>query len=263
MIPKTEALNLWLYRRLIDRNNFEAGTFRSDISLVNWPQNDFLLGNITDVTPEERRENLEKARQLSLSLFYWLQTEAPRPDGGQGWKGLRLRKDISGTNDGLAKYPYIRESRRIKAETTILEQDISLEDRMQITGLAREEVRALAYHDSVGIGYYALDLHPSTGGDNYIDVASVPFQIPLGALIPVRMENLIPGCKNIGTTHISNGSYRLHPVEWTIGEAAGSLCAFSLKRKAKPRQVRNSTKLLNEFQGLLKASGFELAWPES
>jgi len=263
MLPKTEALNLWLYRRLIDRNNFEAGRFRSDITLVNWPQNDFLLGNITDVTEEERRENLEKARQLSLSLFYWLQTEAPRPDGGQGWKGLRLRKDITGTEDGLAKYPYIRESRRILAETTILEQDISLEDRMQITGLTREKVGALAYLDSVGIGYYALDLHPSTGGDNYIDMASVPFQIPLGSLIPVRMENLIPGCKNIGTTHITNGCYRLHPVEWNIGEAAGSLCAFSLKRKTMPRQVRNSQNLLSEFQDLLKESGFELTWPES
>jgi len=263
VIPETDALNLWLYRRIIDRNNFEAGRFRSDISLVNWPQNDFLLGNITDVSPEERRENLENARQLSLSLFYWLQTEAPRPDGGQGWKGLRLRGDITGTDDGLAKYPYIRESRRIMAEYTILEQDISLEDRIKITGLPRGQALAKAYHDTVGIGYYALDLHPSTGGDNYIDMASVPFQIPLGALIPVRMENLIPGCKNIGTTHITNGCYRLHPVEWNIGEAAGSLCAFSIKKKVIPRQVRDSGDLLSEFQTLLQDQGFELKWPDS
>jgi hypothetical protein len=262
-LPATEALNLWLYRRIIDRNNFEANTYTSDISLVNWPQNDFLLGNITDVPADIREKNLYMAKQLSLSLFYWLQTEAPRPDGGQGWKGLRLSKESTGTKDGLAKYPYIRESRRILAETTILEQDISLEDRMLITGKSREEARATSYHDSVGIGYYALDLHPSTGGDNYIDMASVPFQIPLGAMIPVRMENLIPGCKNIGTTHISNGCYRLHPVEWNIGEAAGSLCAFSLKRKKVPRQVRNTQELLSEFQTLLKNQGFELAWPET
>lgn len=262
-IPETAELNLWLYRRIIDRNNFEAGRFRSDITLVNWPQNDFLLGNITDVSPEERRENLEKARQLSLSLFYWLQTEAPRPDGGQGWKGLRLRGDITGTEDGLAKYPYIRESRRIRAEYTIVEQDISLQDRMQITGLSEPEAKAKAYHDSVGIGYYALDLHPSTGGDNYIDMASVPFQIPLGALIPVRMDNLIPGCKNIGTTHITNGCYRLHPVEWNIGEVAGALCAFSIKKKAVPRQVRNSGNLLAEFQKFLQDQGIELSWPAS
>jgi len=263
MLPKTKELNLWLYRRIIDRNNFEKGTFQSDISLVNWPQNDFLLGNITDVPADVRKQNLYMARQLSLSLFYWLQTEAPRPDGGQGWKGLRLCKEATGTEDGLAKYPYIRESRRIIAETTILEQDISLKDRMQITGLSKEEAGAKSYHDSVGIGYYALDLHPSTSGDNYIDMASVPFQIHQGAMIPVRMNNLIPGCKNIGTTHITNGCYRLHPLEWNIGETAGSLCAFSLNRKALPRQVRNSPGLLSEFQNLLEDQGFELAWPES
>ena len=261
--PHTDPLNLWLYRRIIDRDNFKAGTFRSDISLINWPQNDFLLGNITDVPADIRKQNLYQAKQLSLSLLYWLQTEAPRPDGLQGWKGLRLRKDICGTEDGLAKFPYIRESRRIIAEYTILEQDISLEDRMQITGKTQAELGAKKYHDAVGIGYYHLDLHPSTGGDNYIDMASVPFQVPLGAMIPVRMENLIPGCKNIGTTHISNGCYRLHPVEWTIGEAAGSLCAFSLLRKAMPRQVSNSSKLLSDFQGLLVDQGIELAWPNS
>jgi len=262
-IPGTENLNLWLYRRIIDRNNFKAGTFPSDISMVNWPQNDFLLGNITDVPDEERKKNLEMAKQLSLSLFYWLQTEAPRPDGGLGWKGLRLRKDITASEDGLAKHPYIRESRRIKAEYTIVEQDISLEDRIKITGLSQAEAKAKSYHDAIGIGYYPLDLHPSTGGDNYIDMPSVPFQIPLGAMIPVGMENLIPGCKNIGTTHITNGCYRLHPVEWNIGEAAGSLCAFALKRKVLPRQVRNSNTLLLDFQALLKDQGVELAWPES
>jgi len=144
-----------------------------------------------------------------------------------------------------------------------MEQDISLEDRKQITGLPEADVKAKSYHDAVGIGYYHLDLHPSTGGDNYIDMASLPFQIPLGAMIPVRMENLIPGCKNIGTTHISNGCYRLHPVEWTIGEAAGSLSAFSLKRNTLPRQVRNSGKLLADFQAQLRDQGFELAWPKS
>ena len=57
---------------------------------------------------------LDEARQLSLSLFHWLQTEAPRPDGGTGYPGLYLRPDVTGTDDGLAKSPYVRESRRIR-----------------------------------------------------------------------------------------------------------------------------------------------------
>ncbi len=258
--PKTKALNLWLYRRIIDRNNFIPGAYPSDITIINWPQNDFMLGNITDVTDEIRKQNLYQARQLSLSLLYWLQTEAPRPDGKFGWKGLRLRKDITDTEDGLAKFPYIRESRRIKAEYTIKEQDISKEIQVKRNGNDTAHPLAKPFHDTVGIGYYHLDLHPSTGGNNYIDMESVPFQIPLGAMIPVRMENLVPGCKNIGTTHLSNGSYRLHPVEWTIGEAAGELCAFSLANKLPPRAVRNRPKVLKEFQNRLIKAGFELEW---
>lgn len=258
--PATESLNLWLYRRMIDRNNFVSGTYASDITLINWPQNDYMKGNITDVPYEVRKQNLYEAKQLSLSLLYWLQTEAPRPDGKLGWQGLRLRKDIVGTEDGLAKYPYIRESRRILAEYTILEQDITLEERRKVVGKSGQRILAKPFHDSVGIGYYHLDLHPSTGGDNYIDMASVPFQIPLGAMIPRRMENLVPGCKNIGTTHISNGCYRLHPVEWSIGEAAGSLCAFSLTNKTTPRMVRNTPEKLDEFQSLLKKNRVELQW---
>ncbi len=260
--PITESLNLWLYRRMIDRSNFVMGTYDSDITLINWPQNDYLNGNITDVPREIRKQNLYEAKQLSLSLLYWLQTEGPRPDGKLGWKGLRLRKDILGTEDGLAKFPYIRESRRILAEYTIREQDITLEERQKVAGDSGQRLLAKPFHDSVGIGYYHLDLHPSTGGDNYIDMASVPFQIPLGALIPRRMENLIPGCKNIGTTHISNGCYRLHPVEWSVGEAAGSLCAFSLARNITPRTVRNAQKHLDEFQSLLKKNGVELQWSQ-
>jgi hypothetical protein len=37
-----------------------------------------------------------------------------------------------------------------------------------------------------------------------VDFDARPFQIPLGALIPRRIENLLPACKNIGTTHVTN-----------------------------------------------------------
>ena len=258
---KTSALNLWLYRRIIDPSNFRPGTYDSGVTIVNWPQNDYMLGNLITGDEKEIAKHLEGSRQLSLSLLYWLQTEAPRPDGGSGWKGLRLRKDIMGTADGLAKYPYIRESRRIEAEFTILEQHISRADRLALLKNKSDKVKAASFHDSVGIGYYHLDLHPSSGGDNYIDFASVPFQIPLGALIPRRIENLIPGCKNIGTTHLSNGCYRLHPVEWSIGEAAGALAAHCLDRRESPRGIRNDDKSLKNFQDTLARQGFELEWP--
>ncbi|QVL33697.1 FAD-dependent oxidoreductase [Telmatocola sphagniphila] len=257
----TKGMNLWTYRRIIDRKQFSTGAFRGDISLVNWPQNDYWLGNLVDLPEAEIQKHLKRGKELSLALLYWLQTEAPRSDGKQGWPGLRLREDLVGTQDGLAKYPYIRESRRIQALFTVLEQHVGTEARIKWTGKTKEEVTAEPFRDSVGIGSYRIDLHPSTGGDNYIDVSSLPFQIPLGALIPQRVENLIASCKNIGTTHITNGCYRLHPVEWNIGEAAGVLIAKALDAKVRPAQIRKNPKLLAELQTRLQNQGVELNWP--
>jgi hypothetical protein len=256
------ALGLWTYRRILDRSLFMPGAFQGDISLINWPQNDYFRGNLYGGTEQEAKQHLEAGKQLSLSLLYWLQTEAPRPDGGTGWPGLRLRPDVVGTIDGLAKYPYIRESRRIQAQFTVLEQHISTEYRMKETGATRENVTAVQFNDTVGIGSYRIDLHPSTAGDGSIDVSSLPFQIPLGSLLPKRVRNLLPGCKNLGVTHITNGCYRVHSVEWNIGETAGALAAFCINRKREPFEVRANANVLGEFQGMIAEQGVPLSWPK-
>jgi hypothetical protein len=254
------GLNLWTYRRIVDRTNFAAGFLDSDICLVNWPQNDYWLGNLYDTREWPRHD--AGGRELSRCLFYWMQTEAPRPDGRHGWKGLRLRGDVMGTEDGLAQAPYIRESRRIRAVFTVTEDHVGVEARAKLLGKKPGEFTAEKFADSIGTGSYRIDLHPSSAGDNYIDVSSLPFQVPLGSLIPVSVENLLPACKNIGTTHITNGCYRLHPVEWSIGEAVGELGAFCRERKRVPRQVRKDGDLLGDFQARLAKAGFDLDWPE-
>jgi len=252
----------WTYRRIADRDLFQPGFYRGDITIVNWPQNDYAFGLFCDADEVAAAKQLDRARQLSLSLLYWLQTEAPRPDGGAGWPGLRLRPDIVGTEDGLAKYPYIREGRRIQGEFTVLEQHVRTELRMQETGLPRGEVAAQKFADSVGIGSYWMDLHVTTAGDRSHFGSTLPFQIPLGALMPKRIENLLPAGKNIGVTHLTNGCYRLHPVEWNIGEAAGALAAFCRAQKKSPRQVRNTSGLLRDFQQQLQRDGVRLDWPK-
>ena len=247
-------LELWLFRRILARGMHEPGSFDSDITLVNWPMNDYWLGNVVDVDEATVNASLTAARELSFSLLYWLQTEAPRPDGGTGWPGLRLRGDVTGSPDGLAKAPYIRESRRIRALTTVTEKDVSLE----VLGAYGRVRRS----DSVGIGSYHLDLHPSTGGDTYIDLESVPFEIPLGALVPTRVRNLLPAAKNLGTTHISNGSFRLHPVEWNIGEVAGHLAAHCLATGSEPHQVHGDAARFEDFARVLDQAGVERHWPD-
>ena len=252
--PDNPSKGLWLYRRLICSEHYTPGAMPHEATLVNWPQNDYVEADIIDADEAEVTRHLEAARQQSLSLMYWMQTEAPRADGGTGYAGLYLRPDLTGTDDGLAKYPYIRESRRIRARFTVTEQHVGRD--------AHGSDTATLFPDSVGIGSYRIDLHPSTGGDNYIDISSLPFQIPLGALIPERVTNLLPAAKNLGVTHITNGCYRLHPVEWNIGEAAGELAAYCLRHDTTPAAVWESKAATEAFQVGLRLRGFELAWPQ-
>jgi hypothetical protein len=249
--------DFWHYRRIFYKGHYPPGLYPSDITLVNWPHNDYWLGPLLGVPAEEAAKHLAASHQLSRSLLYWMQTEAPRYDGsGYGYPGLRLRHDITGSSHGLAKYVYIREARRILAEFTVAEQHVGVEQRGKLVGAEK-------FDDSVGVGSYRIDLHPSTAPRTYVDIASWPFQIPLASLIPRRVENLLPACKNLGVTHITNGCYRLHPVEWNIGEAAGALAAYCLEKQCTPRQVRNTPSHLADFQQMLTDTlGFVLEWPE-
>lgn len=251
--------NLWTYRQILDPSLLEPNSGRHAASVLNWPQNDYLLGPTCTDDPDERERHRRGARELTLALVHWLRTEAPRPDGGEGWRGLAMAGDLVGTSDGLAQAVYVRESRRIRARTTLAEQHLCARIRMERTGKDRQSVRAEAFADSVGIGHYRIDLHPTIEGDNYYDVDALPFQIPLGCLLPVRVENVLPAAKNPGVTHITNGCTRLHPVEWNIGEAAGALAIRAL-RAGEPPAAFASGERLTDFQRELAGEGFLLEW---
>jgi hypothetical protein len=224
--PNHENLPFWSYRRIYDG----ALLGGNDIALINWVSNDYYQRDILEVTEEERAQSLDEAKRLSLGFLYWLQTECPRDNGGVGYPEMKLRPDVMGTMDGLSKAPYIRESRRIVARTRIVEQDI--------VAAFHQGARSRHYEDSVGIGSYSMDLHPCVGNPNASHYAPTkPFQIPLGALLSTTTTNLIAACKNIGTTHLTNGAYRLHPIEWAIGAAAAVLANYCFDHQVSPQEV--------------------------
>ena len=252
MFTKGDGVDLpfWTYRRLIDRANFEDP--RYDVAMINWPGNDFRHGNIIDVDPSAALEALHGARRLALGFCRWLQTECPRDEGGAGYPEMVLRPEVMGTVDGLSKHPYIRESRRIRALRTIVEQDISATRQ---TG-----PRARFFPDSVGIGLYAIDIHPAEGEEKLPPDRAKPFQIPLSALVPMRLRNLLPACKNIGTTHITNGAYRLHPIEWNIGESAAHTAVLCMERGAAPQALAADPAAVRVLQQRLVRAGVPLFW---
>src|SRR5690606_29085586 len=68
-LPTGDMLNLWNYRKIIDRNNFRPGIYSGDITIVNWPQNDYMLGDLISASEKEFEKHIEASKQLSLSLL--------------------------------------------------------------------------------------------------------------------------------------------------------------------------------------------------
>lgn len=239
-----KLFGLYTYRRIVNSYHFKDGAEPYDVTMLNWPQNDYFLGNTFDC--EHVEENREEAKQFSLAFLYWLQTEAPNGDK-KGYPFFRACPEAVGTSDGATQTYYVRESRRIKALYTIKEQDITPGGNPD-------------FYDSVGVGSYSIDLHITTKTHSFFYKPSLRFTIPLRAMIPVRMTNLLPACKNIGATHLTGGCYRLHPIEWNVGEVAGLLASYSLDEGVSAREIAENKDELVRFQNYLQENGIQLHW---
>lgn len=238
----------WTYRRALDAANFDDPEIPNDVSIINWTGNDYRGPSPVDRPATEQA--YRDARLLSLGFLYWLQTEAPRDDGGTGYPELRPRPDVMGSADGISQLPYIREGRRLKALATVREQDIA--------AATQRGVRAAPETAAAGVGLYPIDLHGC--GVNTVSLPTRPFQIPLGALIPVRTVNLLAAGKCIGTTHLTNGAYRVHPVEWAAGEGAAVLAAFCLRTGHTAQEVHADPRQVRRWQVLALDQGVPLYW---
>ena len=242
---------LWTYRRILAAEQFAPGQVAGDVSLVHWAGTTLGKGNLIDADPETRIALLQRAKNLSLGLLYWLQTEAPRDDGqGCGYPELRLRPDIMGTSDGLSQTPYTCQSRHIIALRPL--------DEQSLRGSSDTDPRAAFFADSIGIGHHPSDKHGNT--TPLTALSTKAFQIPLSALIPTTIDNMLPACKNLGISHSLSGLLRPHPIEWNLGEAAATLASFCLKNNAKPQTVVTNETLLQTFQIQLLQQGVPIHW---
>lgn len=261
----------WSYRRLVAASSFtDNPRYATDLSLINWPGNDFHEENPIAPSPqggywgdpenapilplEEQIRILNRAKAYARGFLHWLQTECPRDDGGFGYPEMQLALDVLGSDDGFALHPYIRESRRLLADFTLTENHIRFDPEQP-----ERKTGALLF-DTVGIALYAIDIHPAKNEPPLL-ARALPYQLPLGSFIARSgPENLLPAAKNFGATRLALSSARMHPIEWLVGEVAGNLAAFCLERGVMPRTVRQTPELLTAFQRQLAEGGVTLSW---
>lgn len=140
--------------------------------------------------------------------------------------------------------------------------------------------RSRIYPDSVGIAQYAIDFHPCMAeypaekpgnierpGVRQAHGQAYPAQIPLRAMIPQKIDNLIVASKSIATSYSAAAAYRVHSFEWSVGAAAGTTADFALKHEAMPYEMvddlPNFEPLLYELQKQLTANGNPVMFPGS
>lgn len=140
--------------------------------------------------------------------------------------------------------------------------------------------RSRMYPDSVGIAQYAIDFHPcmrdyppeapgniERPGVRQAHGQAYPAQIPLRALIPQRVDNMLVASKSIAASNIAAAAYRVHSFEWSVGAAAAHSIDFSLRNGVLPYELvenlPNHNPLLHALRMELEASGNPTQFPNT
>ncbi|UYQ91907.1 FAD-dependent oxidoreductase [Chitinophaga horti] len=193
--------------------------------LINWPKygNDTYL-NVVEMTPAQRDKELEKAKATTFRFIYFLQQEL-------GFKHLGLADDEYPTADRLPLIPYHREGRRVK-------------------GLVRFNMRHIdepfqygdpLYRTGISVGDYPIDHHHKKNrkeAPQHLEFYPIPsFAVPMGVMIPQKVQGLIVAEKGISVSNVVNGTTRLQPCVLLTGQAAGVLAALSAQRNTTPANI--------------------------
>ena len=192
--------------------------------MINWPvfANDY-FAEYLDMDAEGRAEVVRKAKLRTLGFIYFLQHEL-------GYRNIGIADDVYPTEDGLPFYPYYREARRIAGRDTMT------------VDAAKHPYDYDLYTRAVAVGDYPVDHHhvqnPRREELSHLWFGKIPsFSVPMGVLVPVRVEDFLVADKAVSTSWEMNGGTRLQPVVMGLGQAAGALAAIAVKTGRHPSEV--------------------------
>lgn len=140
--------------------------------------------------------------------------------------------------------------------------------------------RSRMYPDTVGIAQYAIDFHPcmldypaeapgniERPGVRQAHGQAYPAQIPLRAMIPQRVDNMLVASKSIATSYSAAAAYRVHSFEWSVGAAAAHTIDFSLRNGVLPYEIVDNLPsyepLLDHLRAEIQASGNPVQFPDT
>lgn len=249
---------VWTYRRIRGQGAPAPG----DLCLQNWGYsakvgnggNDYPFGYLfpSKADAAATRDDwqggvdvavLAGAEERALGWHEWFKKNAPE---GIDPKQIVLNSAVLGTGHGLAKLPYIRDTRRsIGLDGYVLPMADMVGPIANRTGTK--------FDDRIALGAYPADIHPIVGREfpKYIYAYhdTLPFYVPFRSLTNERVENMLVAGKTMAQSFMANSATRLHPTEWSTGTAAGIAAAYMAKTGKNSRQALES---IDEVQELVK-----------
>lgn len=283
--PVFSGQSFFHYRRILSTTGNSAmwGTpARGDITLVNWNRgNDWTWMNPPLILTSDRlddsgqRENwlggmsvlaLKQAEDHALLFARWVLETQSRSDFPLSY--LSGADAPLGTISGLSMVPYIREGRRILGREAYGQEEFMMREADLRTDM--EGGRDFS-STQVALAHYDIDIHgcryrnwePSGEAKSAPASEGVvrPVLIPLEALIPQGVDNLLIGGKSIAVTHIVNGLTRVHYGEWSVGAAAGATAGWLVAEEPELELgAIASGEMMSQLQAYLLAQDLRLAW---
>ena len=260
---------IWTYRRLRGKGAPAAG----DVTLQNWGYaaevgeggNDFphaylflskaaTAAQCTDWCGGVDLGALAGAEDRAFAWHQWFRSRAPE---GIDPARITLAAPILGTGHGLAKLPYVRDTRRaIGLDGFVLRF-------ADLTGPAGAKTGTV-FPDRIAIGAYPADIHPvaTCRMPAYATAAhdTLPFCIPFRALTHRDLTNLLVAGKTMAQSFLANSATRLHPIEWSSGTACGIAAAVMAREGRSSAEILADVRRLQEL--VRKATPIDWTLPE-
>lgn len=187
--------------------------------------NGLLVFGVDGTDPASVADGMRRGRAELPSLLEFLRDMAP------GFSHAYLIR--------TADYLYIRETRHIRGLYTLTAQDI---------------VDGRVFWDAIGVASYPIDIHPYRLGEhNPYAPRRYVYTIPLRALVPVGVANLICASRSISATWEAAASARIVPTTMEEGQAAGAVAVLSIGAKVSILQFAERPALVRGLQEAIHA----------
>ena len=234
---------LWTDRRVNTSAKNPLMIQVNDITIQNWDQGNDYGGKFFFLNPTETQHQIDtdqwqggvnfdtilNAERQAYGYYYWYRKNAPLQYANR--TVLIRSPSLTGTCHYLSKLPYMRESRRSIGHNNFL---------MNITTISGSmyDLHGHIFDDRISLGAYSVDIHymyscsyPSYIEKTYYPV--LPYYVPLRAMTNRDIDNLIPVGKTMAQTFLVNAAVRLHPVEFSTGQAAGVVGVYAIQNNIK------------------------------